>query len=147
MGRYAMIDSGVRPTMSFASVPMARMERSLCEMATADGSLSTIPFPGTNTNVVVVPRSIPSRGEKKAMWDPLYSRQGKKYTKHFSAFLFGFLYRPRYANGMFVVSVAPITRGAFAERLSFFSKEKPDIGSVVNAPLRGKTTPSLVVDV
>ena len=46
---------------------------------------------------------------------------------------------------MYVVKVIPITRGAFKERLSFFSKTKLEPGTVVDAPIRGKATPALVV--
>src|SRR3989344_4568279 len=59
-----MMSSGVRPSISFASFPTARILLSR-EIATTDGSLSTMPFPGTKTSTVVVPRSMPSLGEKK----------------------------------------------------------------------------------
>src|SRR3989338_5903853 len=63
IGRYAMISPGVRPTISFASLPTASILLSRTETATTDGSLSTMPRPGTKTSTVVVPRSIPSFGE------------------------------------------------------------------------------------
>jgi hypothetical protein len=65
IGRYAIISSGVRPTISFASLPTARILFSLTETATTDGSFSTIPLPGTNTSTVVVPRSMPSFGRER----------------------------------------------------------------------------------
>jgi hypothetical protein len=43
---------------------MARISLVYSEIATTDGSFSTIPFPGMYTNVFAVPRSIPSFGEK-----------------------------------------------------------------------------------
>src|SRR3989344_79563 len=64
IGRYAMMSSGVRPSISLASFPTASILLSR-EMATTDGSLRTMPFPGTKTSTVVVPRSMPSLGEKK----------------------------------------------------------------------------------
>src|ERR1700690_1901480 len=65
IGRYAMISPGVLPTISFASLPTARILLSRTETATTDGSLRTIPFPGTKTSTVVVPRSMPSFGENE----------------------------------------------------------------------------------
>ena len=47
---------------------------------------------------------------------------------------------------MFVVSVAPIARGAFKEKLSFFSKKAIAVGSLVHAPIRGKKTPVFVLE-
>lgn len=46
---------------------------------------------------------------------------------------------------MYVVEVIPITRGVFKDTLTFFSKNKLDAGVVVDAPLRGKKIPALVV--
>src|SRR3989344_2531844 len=65
IGRYAIISSGVRPTISLASLPTANILLSVVETATTDGSLRTIPLPGTKTSTVVVPRSMPSLGEKE----------------------------------------------------------------------------------
>ena len=56
---------GVLPIISLASFPTARILLSATETATTEGSLSTIPFPGTKTRTVVVPRSIPSFGENE----------------------------------------------------------------------------------
>jgi primosomal protein N' len=47
---------------------------------------------------------------------------------------------------MFLVRVIPITKAIFKSDLSFFSRERVDSGSVVMAPLRGKNTPSLVIE-
>src|SRR3990167_7083370 len=65
-----MMSSGVRPIIFFASMPIARIElppRLPCALptATTDGSLITTPFPGIKTRTFVVPRSMPSFGEKK----------------------------------------------------------------------------------
>src|SRR3990167_2479748 len=88
IGRYATISSGVRPTISLASFPTARILLSLTETATTDGSFKTIPFPGTKTNTVVVPRSMPSFGENQLMeWEyctPL-SHRGN-YGNYFAYF-------------------------------------------------------------
>src|SRR3989344_1894092 len=65
IGRYAIISPGVRPTISLASLPTARILLSRTETATTEGSLRTIPLPGTKTSTVVVPRSMPSLGEKE----------------------------------------------------------------------------------
>src|SRR3990167_3837926 len=68
IGRYAIISPGVRPIISFASLPTARILLSRTETATTEGSFSTMPLPGTYTSTVVVPRSMPSFGEnEKAM--------------------------------------------------------------------------------
>src|SRR3989344_3954796 len=72
IGRYAMMSSGVRPTICLASVPMARillpprLPRPF-PTATTDGSLITTPLPGTKTSTLVVPKSIPSFGVKNDM--------------------------------------------------------------------------------
>src|SRR3989344_1564502 len=70
IGRYAMMSSGVRPIIAFASAPMASILLFPCRpcafpTATTEGSLMTTPFPGTKTSTLVVPRSMPSFGEKK----------------------------------------------------------------------------------
>src|SRR3989338_3722356 len=59
MGRCATMESGVRPSISFASWPTAMIVLSVKEIATTVGSLITIPFFGTNTRVLAVPKSIP----------------------------------------------------------------------------------------
>lgn len=47
---------------------------------------------------------------------------------------------------MYVVKVIPIKRGVAKEYLSFFSKNKLEEGSVIDAPIRNKVTPCLVVE-
>lgn len=48
---------------------------------------------------------------------------------------------------MYVVHVIPIARNAFTDELSFFSKTLLTPGVVVDVPIRGKTTPALVITV
>ena len=66
-GRMATICDGVRPTISFASLPIAftllRL-RDEMSMATTDGSLITMPLFFTWTSVLAVPKSIPISSEK-----------------------------------------------------------------------------------
>ncbi len=64
-GRTAMMFAGVRPTIRFASAPMARTRLVLASMATTLGSLMTIPRSRTWTSVFAVPRSIPMSREKR----------------------------------------------------------------------------------
>ena len=59
MGRTAMMFSGVRPIMSFASLPTASTLPVYLSIATTDGSLTVIPRPLTYTRVFAVPKSIP----------------------------------------------------------------------------------------
>lgn len=47
---------------------------------------------------------------------------------------------------MYVVTVVPVSRGAFQGPLSFFSKTPATPGMVIEAPLRGKATPALVIE-
>src|SRR5437773_772000 len=58
-GRMATIDAGVRPTIRFASAPIARMFPVRRSLATTEGSLMTMPRPRTWTSVFAVPRSMP----------------------------------------------------------------------------------------
>src|SRR4030042_846362 len=51
--------SGVRPIISLAALPTARIRLSSTETATTDGSLMMMPFLGTNITVFVVPKSMP----------------------------------------------------------------------------------------
>ena len=55
--------AGVRPTMRFASAPMASTRLLRVSMATTLGSEMTIPRWRTVTNVFAVPRSIPTSCE------------------------------------------------------------------------------------
>ena len=64
-GRIAMMLAGVRPTIRFASAPIARTRFVLASIATTDGSLITIPRSRTWTSVLAVPRSIPMSREKR----------------------------------------------------------------------------------
>ena len=64
-GRIAMMLAGVRPTIRFASAPIARTRFVLASIATTDGSLITIPRSRTWTRVLAVPRSIPMSREKR----------------------------------------------------------------------------------
>lgn len=50
-----------------------------------------------------------------------------------------------YAIGMFVVEVLPIQKTALKGSLTFFSKEALQVGDVISAPIRGKSTPTLVL--
>src|SRR5215217_2117952 len=56
-GRVARIDAGVRPIIRRASAPTAYTRPVSSEIATTDGSKSTIPRPRMKTSVLAVPRS------------------------------------------------------------------------------------------
>ena len=56
-GRMAMMWSGVRPIIFFASMPTASGRPSRVLTATTDGSSSTTPRPRTYTSVLAVPKS------------------------------------------------------------------------------------------
>src|ERR1700722_2794738 len=58
IGLIATMLPGVRPSMSFASLPTASTRPFTLLMATIDGSLTTIPFPRAYTQVLAVPRSM-----------------------------------------------------------------------------------------
>src|ERR1043165_4204164 len=66
IGLMAVMLPGVRPSISFASLPTA----SICALtvlnATMEGSLRTMPRPRANTQVLAVPRSIARSFEKTA---------------------------------------------------------------------------------
>src|ERR1035437_8786716 len=57
IGRTAMMPSGVRPSMRFASRPTPLIFLVSRSNATTEGSLSTMPSPFTYTRVLAVPRS------------------------------------------------------------------------------------------
>src|ERR1035437_9692331 len=57
IGRTAMMPSGVRPSMRFASRPTPLIFLVSRSIATTEGSLSTMPSPFTYTSVLAVPRS------------------------------------------------------------------------------------------
>ena len=46
---------------------------------------------------------------------------------------------------MFIVTVAPIKRGIPVDELSYFCKEELPLGALVSVPLRGKSSPALVI--
>lgn len=48
---------------------------------------------------------------------------------------------------MYIVTVFPIIRGAFKERLSYWSTQEVKVGSIIQAPLRGKNIYALVESV
>ena len=60
-----MIEAGVRPTIRFASAPIASTRFVLASIATTDGSEITIPRSRTWTSVLAVPRSMPMSREKR----------------------------------------------------------------------------------
>src|SRR3990167_1825700 len=96
IGRYAVISPGVRPTISLASLPTASILLSRTETATTEGSLRTIPLPGTKTSTVVVPRYMPSLGEKeKAIWRVhcirFFSIDKRRYSPRLERLGYGFL--------------------------------------------------------
>lgn len=47
---------------------------------------------------------------------------------------------------MFIVRVIPIARGVFKDHLTFFSREHIAEGTIVNAPVRNRSIPSLVLE-
>src|SRR5438552_1708046 len=58
MGLIATMLPGVRPSISLASRPTASTRPLILLIATIDGSLTTMPLPRANTQVLAVPRSI-----------------------------------------------------------------------------------------
>src|SRR5687768_7321248 len=58
IGLIATMFPGVRPSMSFASLPTASIRPLTLLMATIEGSLTTMPLPRAYTHVFAVPRSI-----------------------------------------------------------------------------------------
>ena len=69
MGRIATMLPGVRPTISFASLPTASISPLFLLIATIDGSLTTIPLPLANTSVLAVPRSMARSEEMRLKTD------------------------------------------------------------------------------
>ncbi len=47
---------------------------------------------------------------------------------------------------MFIVRVIPIARGVFRDHLTFFSREEMPPGMMVNAPVRNRSIPALVIE-
>src|SRR5262245_18233830 len=66
IGLIAVMLVGVRPSISFASLPTASIWALAVLNATIDGSLSTMPRPRANTQVFAVLRSIARSFEKTA---------------------------------------------------------------------------------
>src|SRR5262245_1347937 len=64
IGLIATMLPGVRPSMSFASLPTASTRPFTLLIATIEGSLTTIPLPRAYTQVFAVPRSIARSLEK-----------------------------------------------------------------------------------
>ena len=60
IGRIAVIDPGVRPSISLAAVPTATTSLVFVFRATTEGSRRIIPLPSMYTNVLAVPKSIPT---------------------------------------------------------------------------------------
>src|SRR5205807_9895274 len=64
MGLMATMLPGVRPNISFASLPTASTSPVTLLMATIEGSFTTIPLPRAYTRVLAVPRSMARSLEK-----------------------------------------------------------------------------------
>src|SRR5262249_20598819 len=64
IGLMATMLPGVRPSMSFASLPTASTRPFTLLIATIDGSLTTMPLPRAYTQVLAVPRSMARSLEK-----------------------------------------------------------------------------------
>src|SRR6185436_10034042 len=60
-----MMFAGVRPTIRFASAPIARTRFVRASIATTEGSLMTMPRSFTWTRVLAVPRSMPMSRENR----------------------------------------------------------------------------------
>src|SRR5689334_1831577 len=78
----AVMLPGVRPSISFASLPTASIWSLTLLTATIDGSLRTMPVPRANTQVLAVPRSIARSWEKSdsapsSIVGPLFPLQQK----------------------------------------------------------------------
>ena len=65
IGLTAVIRSGVRPSISLASVPTASTSPESLRIATMDGSFTTMPLFRSNTSVLAVPRSIARSEENR----------------------------------------------------------------------------------
>ena len=64
IGRMATMFPGVRPSISFGSVPTASTRFGVVLTATMEGSRTMMPLPRANTRVFAVPRSIARSLEK-----------------------------------------------------------------------------------
>src|SRR4051812_2875299 len=65
IGLMATMLPGVRPSISFASLPTASTSPVVLLIATMEGSFTTIPFPLAYTSVLAVPRSIARSEENR----------------------------------------------------------------------------------
>src|SRR5438552_1921594 len=65
MGLMATMLPGVRPSISFASLPTASTSLVFLFIATIEGSLTTMPLPRAYTRVLAVPRSMAKSLEKR----------------------------------------------------------------------------------
>src|SRR5579864_225739 len=84
MGLMATMLPGVRPSISFASLPTASTSPVFLLMATMEGSFTTMPLPRAYTSVLAVPRSMARSLEKmlnserrlwlrvEPEWNPLF---------------------------------------------------------------------------
>ena len=88
-GLTATIEPGVRPIISFAFSPTARMESFLVSTATTEASLFTIPLPFMKTKVFAVPKSIPISFENIFICPPGYTFN--KYSISFIWFTLFFI--------------------------------------------------------
>src|SRR5882672_5974943 len=70
MGLIATMLPGVRPSISFASLPTASTRPLTLLIATMDGSLTTMPLPRAYTQVLAVPRSIARSLENREKNEP-----------------------------------------------------------------------------
>src|SRR5581483_2262790 len=84
MGLMATILPGVRPSISFASLPTASTSPVFLLMATMEGSFTTMPLPRAYTRVLAVPRSIARSLEKILNSDRrLWVRDGPEWNPLF----------------------------------------------------------------
>src|SRR5689334_9007204 len=65
IGLMATMLPGVRPSISFASLPTASTSPVFLLIATIEGSLTTMPLPFAYTSVFAVPRSMARSEEKR----------------------------------------------------------------------------------
>src|SRR5262245_3564892 len=83
IGLIATMLPGVRPSMSFASLPTASIRPLTLLIATMEGSFTTMPLPRAYTQVFAVPRSIArslenrENRERRLKIDYLYGTAGK----------------------------------------------------------------------
>src|ERR1700727_1402378 len=69
IGRMATMFPGVRPSISFASLPTASTSPLVLLIATMEGSLTTMPLPLAYTRVFAVPRSMARSDENRLKSD------------------------------------------------------------------------------